>query len=893
MVLPYASASEGRRQQLRRSLQTINGIDYVELLSFDVLAPGDTGAYLLVYMLKPDGVTAITPELVAIRGGARLTTIGVAWSTTALGLVLGGERPPFWSWSDAGGSHDHEAELIGYFVGRGEYSPSDPATAANLARVLVVRTWTRGDLAEYTLSLTSPPGVVLDQRLATARFSFQVEESEFDLGNVATLASLPAEEPVLDYLSKDFASFRRLMLDRMSTLLPEWTERNAADLGVSLVEVMSAAADYLGYYQDAVATEAYLGTARQRVSVRRHARLLDYVMHDGCNARTFVALEVGSDLTLASRPDNVVQFLTAVDTLKTAVHLDDVTDPTVLVRAEVFEPLQDALLSKQHNAIRFYTWGDTEVVLSKGAVQATLRNEVGGGLALGAGDLLLLEEVRDPQTGDEGEARREQRQIVRLTSVVYTADPLYDEGSGAPYLGSALNPNPLQVAEVSWSDADALAFELQIGAVRAPDGTPLPVSVARGNVLLVDHGRTVLPAEVSELSAGNAATLRLDRSPLTQQGRVRDQRGVLVTVDSAVAASHALVWDLRDVQPVVALRELGVGGGPSNGAGEDWQARRDLLGSDRFASEFVLEIDDEQRASLRFGDDFMGRRPLPGTRFAATYRTGSGTRGNISAEALRHVVFTSRSAATVAAAATTTGILRVRNPLPAVGGIEPQSASEVRLLAPTAFREQERAVTESDYARVAERHPEVRRAAAVFRWTGSWHTVFIFVDRGDGAPVDDAFRTRLGAFVDRYRMSRHDVRIESPRYVALDIAFVVHVADDYLRSNVRQALLEVFSNVVQSNGARGFFHPQAWTFGQPVLLSRLIATAMAVPGVAWVDFTPPAAGDVPRFQRWGTPPHGELQQGAIAMGPLEIARLDNDAGRPENGRLELVVAGVR
>ena len=61
---------------------------------------------------------------------------------------------------------------------------------------------------------------------------------------------------------------------------------------VTLVELLAYVADHLSYYQDAVATEAYLGTARQRMSVRRHARLVDYPMHDGCNARTWVHVEV-------------------------------------------------------------------------------------------------------------------------------------------------------------------------------------------------------------------------------------------------------------------------------------------------------------------------------------------------------------------------------------------------------------------------------------------------------------------------------------------------------------------------------------------------------------------------------------------------------------------------
>ena len=92
----------------------------------------------------------------------------------------------------------------------------------------------------------------------------------------------------IDYLAKDYASFRRLMLDRLSVLVPDWRERNPADSWSTLVELLAYAGDHLSYFQDAVATEAYLGTARRRISVRRHARLVDYAMHEGCNARAWV-----------------------------------------------------------------------------------------------------------------------------------------------------------------------------------------------------------------------------------------------------------------------------------------------------------------------------------------------------------------------------------------------------------------------------------------------------------------------------------------------------------------------------------------------------------------------------------------------------------------------------
>ena len=82
-------------------------------------------------------------------------------------------------------------------------------------------------------------------------------------------------------------------------------------------------------------------------------------------------------------------------------------------------------------------------------------------------------------------------------------------------------------------------------------------------------------------------------------------------------------------------------------------------------------------------------------------------------------------------------ITGVRNPLPAAGGVDSETMAEIRRDAPQAFRTQKRAVTEADYARTAELDHSVQRAAATFRWTGSWHTVFITVDRFDGLPSND------------------------------------------------------------------------------------------------------------------------------------------------------------
>ena len=78
------------------------------------------------------------------------------------------------------------------------------------------------------------------------------------------------------------------MLDRLALMMPGLERAPRARSLVTLVELLAYEGDRLSYLQDAVATEAYLRTARRRISVRRHARLVDYRLHEGCNARALV-----------------------------------------------------------------------------------------------------------------------------------------------------------------------------------------------------------------------------------------------------------------------------------------------------------------------------------------------------------------------------------------------------------------------------------------------------------------------------------------------------------------------------------------------------------------------------------------------------------------------------
>jgi len=243
--------NDPRRDAVRR-LAGCNGLDYVEV--------ADDRPALYVYFLGK-----LPPDLRKNRSGLE-----------SFLRIEGGERITGLQVLDVAPHVDPDPERDDY---------------------LVVELDRRGDRSPYTLRLVGIGGI--DPHYDRASFWFTIDcPSELDCRPSLECAPAALEEPRINYLAKDYASFRQLIFDRLALLVPGWNERHVPDLGVTLAEICAYVGDYLSYYQDAVATEAYLETARQRISVRRHARLVDYHLHEGCSARAWVAITTSADLDL-------------------------------------------------------------------------------------------------------------------------------------------------------------------------------------------------------------------------------------------------------------------------------------------------------------------------------------------------------------------------------------------------------------------------------------------------------------------------------------------------------------------------------------------------------------------------------------------------------------------
>jgi Baseplate J-like protein len=804
--------TDDRRAALRKA-KTVNGVDFVE-----VDPASDTTLVVHFVLNLPDASTgpvppnapgdALTEANFRITGGERITSIGVM---------------------------------------------SAAKVADDQMQVVVDQA---GDFSVYQLTLQqdaahptqTPAG--FDPASACADFLFHIDcASPFDCKTVAECPPQTVLPPQINYLAKDYPGFRQVMLDRLSLLAPRWTERNAADLGVALVETLAYVADQLSYRQDVIATEAYLGTARLRTSARRHARLVDYTIGEGANARAWLRILLSSaapaGITLPVQTRCATLFPGAKPPFLT--HDSLTYQRAVTAGAVFFETVEkSAPLSASLEQMPLYAWSDTQSCLAPGATHATLH---GAYPDLATGMVVVLAEVKGPQTGAPADADPRHRQAVRLTKVSVTTDPL----------------NNRAITEIDWDAADAPAFPLCVSCVSGTGQQLWGVSAAWGNIVLADHGRstgtsndplTGQPEPIGTVPAVGQFRPALANAPLT----------FAAPLPPAGQPASAAIGPQSTPVPAVSL---------TDDASGQWTVTADLLqrAVGPTSPVFVPEIETDGTAYLLFGDGTNGLQPAPGTTFSATYRVGNGTAGNVAAGAITLIDL----------GGAPSWLAGVTNPLPAWGGVDPETIDHIRQSAPVAFQTQERAVTAADYQARAMLYPGVQRAAATLRWTGSWQTVFITVERDQQAALDDSFISGLEAFLDGYRMAGVDLEVEDGTQVPLLIQMSVCVRPDYVATDVEQALLTVFSSTIQPDGTPGLFNPGRLDLGQPFYLSPLYAAAQTVDGVASVQ--------VLTFERQDQPGGDGLANGVLTPQALEFFVLDNDPNYPERGRFDLTVNG--
>ena len=738
--------------------------------------------------------------------------------------------------------------------------------------VLTLKLSAPGDFSNYSLELHADTG--LDPYFATVVFSFKARcPSNLDCQMAPAACPAPVSTaPPIDYLAKDFLSFRQALLDFSAQRYPEWQERSEADFGMMFLEALSALADDLSYTQDRIAAEASLETATQRRSVVRLARLVDYEPRPATAAAVLVQFDVAPNAK--SINDGLAISARGPDGAPIPFETGSLIDPNTRLprQAPAATTVNPAW---NRGMIRPYWWhNDSQSCLRAGATQMYV---LGQGFNFQASQPLLIE------TQAENSADPPLRQIVYLLQPIakdLQCDPLYDPDpwpDAPPTLtlrcpGTQAHGTALTL--IRWRAEDALTADRD-----------LTKTTLAGNLVVATQALT-LPAEAFVIPPATAQQRNLPRA-IVRTGP-NDTPEALLLQYLYTLATAPLAWLQPADSTVPPLPELVLTGPGPEGVMAPWQFQRWLLDAKsvdpahtvdavRYAQiggsapdSLYHDYDGDAGDTIRFGDGVFGMLPSPGNPFSVKYRVGGGIAGNVAADSITSVDPTAKDAANV---------ISVTNPLPASGGADAESLDRVRRLAPQAFRAVlDRAVLPTDYEAAAATLPWVRRAGTVSRWTGSWLTVFTTPDpvATELATVDQ--RTGLIDLLNRRRLAGYESYVPDPVYVSLDVAIEVCALPNAFQGDVEAAVLAALSPT-----PAGFFGHDNFTFGQPLQLSALESAVQRAQGVAGVLGV--------RYRMRGRSLGFTRMNDTVKVGVNEIIRCDNDPSLPDHGALTVLIRG--
>lgn len=721
-----------------------------------------------------------------------------------------------------------------------------------------------GDYSTYTLELTYSPDSI-DPFFAQLNFKFRPGCFTNDCAPAWQPAPAPQPVPAIDYLAKDYDSFRHTLMTAMMQRVPGWQATSEADHDQVLIDLFAAAADELSDYQDRVMNEAYLATARKRVSLARHARLMDYHIHQGNQASTWLALKLKKHTAQFTLDDELMAWTGQDPALSDAVYF--------ATREKYAAPAERQLLDWQFNAFRLHTWSGAQPALRAGSTSADIVPDVSGGqtkanhlcdmIEVGTLRYLLVQEHLNPLTGRVPGRDPRKRQLLRLKTGSGSAQVIHD---------------PLEdiwLVRVQWADEDRLRFDYSFTTF-CPDGKVERVSLFHGNLLKMHHG---LPVKTHFYAAGNELPIDSEHEKYRHYKRLYrygDPKGSTCDLPFTHLA-YLPTPTGGDVPPQSTLHvevdEPGVGT-------DVWNEVINLVHSDdskEEGSHFVVETDELHHSLLRFGNGVNGSLLPDGAVVHCEYQIGAGLEGNVGHDTLVNFQTPAPHAA---------DITEVWNPFDVTDGRDPEPATNILRNAPEAYAvHQLRAVTLADYIGRAEEVPGISRAVASYAWTGSWRTVRICLDPEGTTELKPKLRNAVAAHLETVRLIGEDLELRPPRFVPLKIEISLCVQPAYWCEDLRYVLEQEFSDGYTPDGRRGFFNPDEWTFGQPLHRSQIEGRIQQVTGVEHIVSI--------SMRRFNGPAPGTPDPEVLEAAFDEVFEVRNDPDHLELGSIYFELQGGR
>ncbi|MFY0617688.1 baseplate J/gp47 family protein [Shimia sp.] len=651
----------------------------------------------------------------------------------------------------------------------------------------------------------------------------------------AARAEMP--EPAIDLTTKDYTGFLQVAQNWVKATDPNWSDLSTASIESTLIETLAHHAELLSLHQDRVVQEAFVDTARERISLTRHASFLGLDLDQGATATTLVALDVA-----------VSGYLPQGTPINRREDGGRVTSR--------FETSAQVFLDPLWNA------GLTDPTDGTGLMAAAWPGATDAILPVGTCNLLILGWDRGLVAGQRVALVQGARIHVAHLSQVREIEAPGWAGDPSDALGTGLT----QLTELHWTNPTAQEF--------APwsDASGLPMLIT-ANLVTAQHGETRIATHPHTQTTIGFGTGRQD----------------LVTASDGITG-QLMLRALRTPEGDV-LTDASMSPCPSLSvtlAGEIYGWQPNLRSSAGFDRHFTTERDNDGSIWILFGDGVRGRavplpdgQMLPNETLEVRYRRGDPAAGNIGAFALNAVgqfpAGDTRNADVAGLA-----VISATNITPATGGRRPVSLELARQKIPESIRHPalERCVTPDDYRRAAEMVPGVAQAAAK-PLGGIFNTIALLVAPDKGDTLTNDLAQTVWHHLDNLRMAGREYIVRPPNYVPLDIALLLCPAGTasaaQIRDQARRALLP------GTSANPGFFHRSRISFGAEVRLADILAEIHRQPAIGAVR----ALAFRPLLDA-GT----DLVRRVIRLTSTEIAQFSGEEGRPDRGRLTLRVAGI-
>lgn len=595
--------------------------------------------------------------------------------------------------------------------------------------------------------------------------SFHSEETKEQI-----LAPLPR----LDYLSKDYDSFKKLIISELQRSSPDWDEDNPSDMMVMLSEILAYAGDLLSYEQDVVTTEAYLDTARFDLSLKRHCRLLDYPLLSHVNARVWMCIDVDASITIPKSTPFFANKHNDMNSVLSPIEYKQRCGGKEII----FESMHNLTCLPEFNQLEIFTYGTSVVTIKAGCTQLAIKGHVN----LKEGQLIAL--IHDSNKS---------YQVMRLFD---DADHRHDRLSGNDY------------SLLTWYKDDALK----------EDWNSEECSL-NGNIILADRGETLANEPLNLHMVGDVFYASV-RNPFLIAAEPYHE-----TIKKNHSALHTIEQDPYQALDALIITESNTSDTIAhNNHNQSWKAVYDFMNSTVFSKHVVVEKH-QGCTNIRFGNGVFGAVPNPMKYYEATYRVTIPTQPHVAARVINQIYMPNELDEA------TELITNVRNLNAAIAAATPEDRRITKMAAPYTHKSRLSLTHVEEYIQFIKKYAGVRDVIAEKGWSGS-EILHIFYIYPSAPVIRDDFLHKIMKTIEPMKMINHNIHLKLfqplPIYMSMTITLEKNVT--------RNKTLVMLKQLLSDDPHDGILADKHFTFNTPLYQSDVITKILRIPEISNVVF---------------------------------------------------------